>query len=96
MNELAKKLSERVRKRIFGKSGTVPGQWIDTRNFYSHWGPNSKANLLEKDDLIHANLRMRHFLRALYLELLQVPEDAIQRGVFGSSNDARLLSQISQ
>ena len=86
-----------VRKRIFGnEDGSVPGQWVDTRNFYSHWDPNSKSNLLENNELIHANVRMRHFLRALYLNLLQVPEDAIQCGVFGSSDDGRFLTHINE
>jgi hypothetical protein len=97
LNDLAKHLSLIVRKRIFGnEDGSVPGQWVDTRNFYSHWDPNSKANLLENNELIHANVRMRHFLRALYLHLLQVPEDAIQCGVFGSSDDGRFLTHINE
>ena len=97
LNNLAKNLSLIVRKRIFGnEDGSVPGQWVDTRNFYSHWDPNSKSNLLENNELIHANVRMRHFLRALYLNLLQVPEDAIQCGVFGSSDDGRFLTHINE
>ena len=97
LNDLAKNLSLIVRKRIFGnEDGSVPGQWVDTRNFYSHWDPNSKSNLLENNELIHANVRMRHFLRALYLNLLQVPEDAIQCGVFGSSDDGRFLTHINE
>jgi ApeA N-terminal domain 1 len=97
LNDLAKNLSLIVRMRIFGnEDGSVPGQWVDTRNFYSHWDPNSKSNLLENNELIHANVRMRHFLRALYLNLLQVPEDAIQCGVFGSSDDGRFLTHINE
>lgn len=97
LNDLAKNLSLIVRKRIFGnEDGSVPGPWVDTRNFYSHWYPNSKSNLLENNELIHANVRMRHFLTALYLNLLQVPEDAIQCGVFGSSDDGRFLTHINE
>jgi len=39
---------------------------------------------------------MRHFLRVLYLNLLQVPEDAIKCGVFGSSDDGRFLTHINE
>jgi hypothetical protein len=96
LNELARKLSQVTRKRIFGRDdGAVPHQWIDTRNYYSHWDQGSRENLLENEDLDNANLRIRHFVRALYLQLIQVPEDAIKRGVFGSSDDARLLTHIN-
>jgi hypothetical protein len=95
LNELAAMLSPAIRTLIFGPDGTVPQQWIDTRNYYSHWDGELRANILDGQEMIYAIPRMRHFLRALYLQLAGIPQQALQQALSNASDDSQYLAQIN-
>ena len=47
LDELAARLSPAIRTLIFGPDGRVPQRWVDTRNYYSHWDQELRANILD-------------------------------------------------
>lgn len=96
LNALANRFSTPVRQQIFGRDGRVPRAWIDTRNYYTHWDEASREMVLENQGMIHANLRMRHFLRALYLDLVGVPHPIIQESLSNSCRESQHLLQANR
>ncbi len=95
LNELAKRLDSPVRKKIFGGNGKVPFSWIDTRNFYTHWDEGSRSNVLDGIDLYYAIVRVRHFLRCLYLDYIGVPQAALDKALGNASRESQRLIQIN-
>lgn len=95
LNELAEMLSPAIRTLIFGPDGRVPQRWIDTRNYYSHWDQELRANILDGQNMIYAIPRIRHFLRALYLQLAGIPEQALQQALSNTSGESQYLAQIN-
>jgi len=45
--------------------------------------------------MVDANVRIRHFLRALYLDLAGIPQEAILRALNGHSDGSQHLLQIN-
>lgn len=95
LDELSERLSADIREIIFGNDGTVPCQWKLTRNYYSHWGQKLKPGILDGQGIVDANVRIRHFLRALYLDLAGVPQEAILAALQGTNSDSQHLLQIN-
>lgn len=95
LNDLADILSSPIRQLIFGGNDTVPREWIDTRNYYTHWDEQSCQNVLDGQGMLDANVRIRHFLRALYLDLAGIPQSAILRALNGNSEESQHLLQIN-
>lgn len=95
LEELTSKLSGDIRKAIFGPSAAVPREWIHTRNYYTHWDEKLRPKILDGQRMVYANVRMRHFLRALYLDLVGIPQDAIRRALGNTSGDSQYLLQIN-
>lgn len=95
LKDLAERLCPPVRELIFGGSSIVPRQWIDTRNYYTHWDEELRQKILDGQGLLRANVRIRHFLRALYLDLAGVPQDTILRALYNYSHESQLLAQIN-
>ena len=95
LDALAGRLSPALRAMIFGANGGVPGQWVDTRNFYSHWDESLSSKILDGQGMYYANVRMRHFLRALYLDLMRIPQEAILASLRNASDSSQHLIQLN-
>ena len=95
LDALASHLSEPLRYMIFGADGKVPRQWIDTRNYYTHWNKELRLKALEGEGMYYANVRMGHFLRALYLHLMGIPHEAILKALGNVSNTSQHLVQLN-
>src|ERR1700726_4954452 len=95
LGELGARLCLPIRSVIFGPGGKVPRAWIDTRNYYTHWDEELRSNVLDGQGMVYAHLRMRHFLRALYLDLAGVPQSAILEALRNTSIESQYLIQIN-
>jgi hypothetical protein len=95
LGELADRLGEPIRLMIFGQLGKVPRKWVDTRNFYTHWDEALSANTLDGAGMYYAIVRMRHFLRALYLDLMGISQTAILASLQNTSDSSQHLIQLN-
>jgi hypothetical protein len=95
LGELASRLSSPIRQLIFGADGKLPRHWIDTRNYYTHWDEELRAGVLDGEGLYYANVRMRMFLRVLYLNLISIPDTAIVRALGNASNISQHLVELN-
>ncbi len=95
LDALAKLLSEPIRAMILGVDRKVPRLWIDTRNYYTHWDEKLRAGVLDGQAMYYANVRMRHFLRALYLNLIGIPQQAILKSLTNASDTSQHLVQLN-
>jgi hypothetical protein len=95
LDELANKLSVTNRSNIFGKHKAAPQQWIDTRNYYTHWDEELLPNILNSQSIYYANVRMRHFIRALYSQLMGIPSSDIEKAFKGTSRVAQELIHLN-
>lgn len=95
LNDLVGRLDLNLRKYIFNNDGTLPGVWVDTRNYYTHWDESSAKSILDGYEMHKANVRMKHFLRALYLELVGIPQDAIFSALTNTSRESQYLIQLN-
>ncbi len=80
---------------IFGREGKVPRSWIDTRNYHSHWDEELKPNIVDGQNMYNANIRMKHFIRALYLMFMGVPVATIVKCLSNSSDTSQHLIQLN-
>jgi hypothetical protein len=95
LDALAETLSEPIRKIVIGGDGMVPRSWIDTRNYYSHWDEELRNNVLNGQGMYYANVRMRNFVRALYLRLMGIPQEAIFQSLCNLSDTSQHLAQLN-
>ncbi len=95
LDSLSGLLSEPIRKIILGANGNVPHSWIDTRNYYTHWDEQLRNNVLDGQAMYYANVRMHHLLRALYVQLMGVPQKAIIRSLSNASDTSQHLLQLN-
>jgi hypothetical protein len=96
LSELVNRLSQDLSTRILGEPDGVPRSWIDTRNYYTHWDQNSMAGVLDEVEMHEAGVRLKCFLRALYLDLMGVSQKVIQQALSGFSDEAQYLIQINK
>ena len=95
LDELVAMLPEKLRQLLVGGSGSIPRSWIDTRNYYTHWDSDLLPNVLEGQDMYFANVRMRHLLRALYINLMEVPPEATTSCLSNTSGPSQQLLQLN-
>jgi ApeA N-terminal domain 1 len=86
-DKLRKLLTRVEEAKVFlsaAMSGSYPGPrrvstraWIDTRNYYTHWDEAERGSVLDGVEMHRAGVRMKHLLRALYLYLVWIPQEAI-------------------
>lgn len=95
LNALAEILSEPVLRMILGGRKKVPNQWSETRNYYTHWDEELRPQTLNTEGMIKANIRMEHFLRALYLEKIGIPQESILKCLQGTSKTSQYLNQLN-
>jgi hypothetical protein len=91
--DLAHRLPSTARTLIIAQDGRVPRRWVDTRNYYTNWDESLGDKILDAEEMVYANLRMRHFLRALYLDLVGVPWEAIEAALRNDCRESRFLAQ---
>ena len=95
LKDLVTRLALPLRKHILGGDGDVPDRWIATRNYYTHWDDISHKDALDGIDMHHAHVRMRHLLRALYLDLVGIPQEAIGKSLTNSCDESQYLIQLN-
>lgn len=95
IDALASRLTSTLRQLIFGGTGAVPRRWIETRNFYTHWDDAARDNALDGADMHKACVRLRLFLRVLYLDFVGIPQSAIQRSLANTCRDSQYLLQLN-
>jgi hypothetical protein len=95
LNVLANLFPESILTIILGGDGKIPREWIDTRNYYTHWDEELRSNVLDAYGMYCANIRMRHFLRALYLNLMGIPKEAIIESLRNTSDASQHLIQLN-
>lgn len=93
LDELAGRLAAATRKSILGEDTVVPQQWIDTRNYYTHWIPALRDKALDPVGMHYAIVRLRHFLRVLYLDFVGIPQAAIAKALDGTNAESQYLIQ---
>lgn len=92
---LVERLPLDMRKQIFGGDGSMPQAWVATRNYYTHWEESSRGDVLGGLEMHHSHVRMRHLLRALYLDLTGIPHGAIAKSLSNTCNESQYLIQIN-
>lgn len=95
LNELARSLPEKIRKFVLGSDGKIPRSWIDTRNYYTHWDEELRSNVLDGQGMYNAHLRLRHFLRILYINLMGIPEKSILISLQNACSTSQHLAQLN-
>lgn len=95
LDALVKRLDEALRVFILGGNGTIPGTWVDTRNYYTHWDESLRASSLDGTGMHRAGVRMKHLLRALYLDLIGISQDAIMKSLRNSCRESQYLGQLN-
>ena len=73
----------------------MPNQWLDTRHFFTHWDEELRPNILDSQGLYDANVRLKHFLRSLYLSIVDIPQQSILNALNGISESSRHLAQLN-
>lgn len=96
MNDLAAKLPSNIRVRVLGATGEFPRSWIETRNYYTHWDESLRPYVLDASSMHRACVRMAMMLRMLYLSILGVPLDALNRALSSTNEHAQELVMMSE
>ncbi len=63
---------------------------------YTHWNEKSRQKILDGQGMVDANVQIRHFLRALYLDLASIPQEAIFAALQNFSSEFQPLTQIKE
>jgi hypothetical protein len=95
LDDLAARLGEQIRGTILGNGGDVPRTWVDTRNYYTHWDEELRANMLDGQGIYNAVVRLRHFLRVSYLMLMGIPDHALLKSLSNRSRSSQHLVQLN-
>lgn len=95
LNDLAGRLDASLRERIFGATGVVSQKWVTTRNYYTHWDEASRNDALDTAGMYYAIVRLRHFLRVLYLDFVGIPQTAIAKALDGTNAESQHLIQLN-
>lgn len=95
LSALVNSLGLPIRQFILGGDGTVPGAWIDTRNYYTHWDETLRSNTLDGIKMHRACTRMKTLLRVLYLKLVGIPDDAIMKSLRGGCSESQYIIQLN-
>jgi hypothetical protein len=95
LDALAQRLSAPLRQRILGASGRFPSNWVETRNYYTHWDETLRDKVLDGPAMHRAGVRLRLLLRALYLDFAGVPQAAIEKALDGTHRESQYLLQLN-
>jgi hypothetical protein len=96
LDALAMRLPLTLRQNILASTdGLVPQSWIHTRNYYTHWNEAYRKSMLDGVGMHRAGVRMKHFLRALYLEMAGIPHAAIIKSLGNACSESQYLIQLN-
>lgn len=95
LTQLRDFLGDTLASQIIAINGKVPRSWIDTRNYHSHWDEELRPRALDGQEMYYANVRMTHFLRALFLLMAGVPADVLQKCLQNTSQTSQHLMQLN-
>jgi len=95
LNELQSFLGDSLASLIIGGDGKIPRTWIDTRNYHTHWDEDLRANAVDGQEMYNANVRMEHFLRAIYLLMMGIQPETLARCLQNTSNTSQQLLQLN-
>lgn len=95
LDALVHRLSASLRHTILGRDGCIPQNWVETRNYYTHWDESLRTNMLDGAGMHRAGVRLRHLLRALYLDLAGLPQVSIERALVGANRESQYLLQLN-
>lgn len=95
LDALVQRLSISLRHTILGPDGCIPPNWVETRNYYTHWDESLRTNMLDGAGMHRAGVRLRVLLRALYLDLAGVPQASIERALVGANRECQYLLQLN-
>lgn len=95
LDALVKRLPIELRQHLLGNDGSVPKNWVDTRNYYTHWDETSRDTVLDGIGMHRAGVRMKHLLRALYLDLVGIPHSAIIKSLGNACDESQYLIQLN-
>ena len=74
---------------------SIPGSWVDTRNYYTHWDAGSGSNVLKDHGMHRANVCMRVLLRLLYLHQVGIPEPQLLAALRSPNSEVQYLNQLN-
>jgi hypothetical protein len=95
LDALVERLPTQIRELILGGEEKIPRSWVDTRNYYTHWDKNSRESVLDGINMHRAGVRMKHLLRALYLDYVGIPYAAIEAALKNASRGSQYLAQLN-
>jgi hypothetical protein len=96
LDALAMRFPLALRQNILGSaSGLVPQSWIHTRNYYTHWNEAYRKSMLDGVGMHRAGVRMKHFLRALYLDMAGIPHPSIIKSLGNACSESQYLIQLN-
>lgn len=95
LDALVERLPLPLRQHILGGDGMVPRRWVVTRNYYTHWDESSRDSVLDGIEMHRAHVRMKHLLRALYLDFAGVPHMAIAKSLRNACSESQYLVQLN-
>lgn len=95
LDGLIQRLPTELREQILGGTGTIPQRWVDTRNYYTHWDPASRENVLDGLGMHRAGVRLRLLLRVLYLDLVGIPASALAKSLRNANSESQYLIQLN-
>ncbi len=95
LNELRDCLGAPLAALIIASDGKVPRNWIDTRNYLSHWDEELRPNAIDGQEMYNANVRMEHLLRALYLLMAGIPSETLLQCLQNTSRTSQQLVQLN-
>ncbi len=95
LDALVNRLDRPLRTLVLGGDGTVPRSWVETRNYFTHWDEASKSMALDGLGMYKAMIRMRHLLRALYLQMAGIPQDALVGCVTNTFRESQRLIHLN-
>jgi hypothetical protein len=95
LKDLCDSLPPDVLKLVLGGRTAPPPRWVTTRNYYTHWDEESRADILDDQELAAACLRLRVLLSVLYLHYAEVPEGVLIKALCGTSPLAQHLIHLN-
>ena len=95
LRELAARIEPSVMSLLMGGKPEIPGAWVDTRNQYTHWDGEVGPTILHGIEMHRASVRMRLFLRVLYLHLVGISPGAMLQALNGANRESQYLLQLN-
>ena len=81
------------RKVILGSGSRVPDAFIETRHYYTHWDKALEPEILDGVAMHYAGMRLKLFLRALYLQIAGLSDDLLTAALENLSVVSQELKQ---